>query len=185
MADPFVTTKGGLGVSLQIVGAEKATRRNEKLSAAVKLEIAQLITIAALNTATKAKTGAAVDTGRLRASIFPAVAPNALASEVRARARYAAFVEFGTGPLGASTNKQQLPEGYSHGPGYFPPASALGRWAARHGIRSGGFVVARRIAEQGGTRARPFLGPAFEEEGPVLREAMQGVLDRAQEASRR
>ena len=187
MADPKYVSNGGIGWTLRLIGLELSKKRNLKLSPALTIELAQLLTVAALTVDAKAKGRAAVDTGRLRSAIFPSFSKGELVSEVRARSKYAAFVEFGTGPLGASTNTQKLPAGYAHGPAYFPPSSALHRWAERHGITgaSAGYLVARKIFQRGGTRARPFLGPSFEEEkGPLVRK-MQGALDRAKERAKR
>ena len=183
MADPRTTTNGGLGYTLRLLGLELSKKRNLKITPALTQELSQLLTIAALTVSNKAKGRATVDTGRLRSAIFPNFAQGELASEVRARSKYAAFVEFGTGPLGASTNTQTLPPGYVHGPAYFPPPKALQRWAERHGIKGSGagFLVARKIFMAGGTKARPFLGPSFDEEKGPLVEKMQGALDRAKQ----
>lgn len=196
MADPFIVTRGGLGVTMRLLGLELSKKRNLKLTPALTRTLAQLLTIAALNVTTKAKGRAPVDTGRLRSAIFPNFTEGKLVAEVRARTRYAAFVEFGTGPLGASTNAQTLPPGYVHGPRYFPPPKALERWAERHGVfagpfarknlkAQGGLLVAKKIFYQGGTEAKPFLGPAFEEESRPLVEKMQAALNQAAQEARK
>lgn len=186
MPDLKVTSKGGLGISMQVKGLKATTQALLKLTPELKKEIDRKLLISALKIATNAKVAATVDAGRMRAAIFPEIDGTGLVGKVRVRTKYAAFVEFGTGPLGASTNTQELPEGYVHGPAYMPPPAALQRWAERHGIRGAGagFLIARKIKEKGGTEAKPFLGPAFEAEKESLQKGIQESLNVAVAAAR-
>lgn len=89
-----------------------------------------------------AKRLALVDTGRLRSSISPAVeiSGQRVLGIVGSNVKYAPFVELGTKP-------------------HYPPLAALEKWANRHGISA--YLVQRGIGQHG-TKARPFLKPAFE-----------------------
>ncbi len=110
----------------------------------------------ALTVEVEAKRRAPVDTGRLRSSITHNVRPTE--AIVGSNVAYAPYVEFGTRP-------------------HWPPLAAMQPWARRHGFpagRSGAFLVARAIAMRG-TRAQPYLRPAFE----ASLAAIRGFLDRA------
>lgn len=90
-----------------------------------------------------AKMFAPVDTGRLRASITPAVETRAreVVGVVGSNVHYAPYVEFGTKP-------------------HWPPPGPIARWAHLHGIEA--FVVMRAIATRG-TKAVKYLERAVTE----------------------
>jgi len=85
---------------------------------------------------------APVDTGRMRASIVPAVEQRfgKIVGRVGTPVEYAPHVEFGTRP-------------------HMPPVAALQTWARRHGMNA--YVLARAIARRG-TRGRFFFKRALE-----------------------
>jgi hypothetical protein len=93
-----------------------------------------------------AKRGAPVDRGQLRRSLTHEV--QVRSREVVGRAgtnlEYAKFVEDGRGP------------------GKMPPVSVIEDWAGRHGAAGAGFLIARAIGRRG-TRPKPYLKPAFEQ----------------------
>lgn len=169
---------GGFSVKYSLPNLRQYQESIKKVGNDVVKKVARAITQAALNVKTDAQLAAAVDVGGLRSNIRPVLDLKGigLAALVVADAKNAAFVELGTGPLGRSTNRQPLPPGYVHGPAYFPPAKELDPWANRHKIDGGGFVVARAIFKKGGTKARPFLGPAFDAQQPRLIQKMEQII---------
>jgi len=133
----------------------------------VKAEVSR----AALAVQAGARRRAAVDTGRMRASIAPTFRRDGLGAEVATNTGYGLYVELGTRP-------------------HFPPPRALRGWARRVlGDEGKAFGVARAIARRG-TRPRPFLVPAWEEERAKFERAIGDVLGKkalrvARESARR
>lgn len=86
--------------------------------------------------------GAPRDTGRLQGSIHHTITGGgaSLTGKVGPSVAYAIFVEKGTRA-------------------HYPPVGAIKGWAGRHGMNP--FALARGIARRG-TRAQPFVLPAFE-----------------------
>ncbi len=162
------------------VNAGRVADQIQKATDELIQEVAIAITDAALATDAGAKDRVAVGVGgRLRASIRPTFYQGGLVAEVGAQAKYSAFVEFGTGPRGAATNKQDLPDGYSHGPAYMPPVAALKLWARRIlGDERAAFWVARAIKRKGGTEAKPFLGPAADDAVADLEKTLRAIEKR-------
>lgn len=99
---------------------------------------------------TDAKRLAPVDTGRLRSSITPDVRVEGkrVIGVVGSNVLYAPYLETGTRP-------------------HWPPEAALETWARRHGTTA--YVVARAIGRRG-TKARPYLQPAFEQNKARIQE---------------
>lgn len=99
------------------------------------------------------------DTGRLKSSGTTDSLNAGLTQVVRFKSNYAAHVEFGTRP-------------------HFPPLKPIKRWAKRK-LGNGGaaFPVARKIAREG-TKPKPFLFPAYEEERPRIINNLKKVLKR-------
>ncbi len=101
----------------------------------------------------RAKRGAPVDTGRLRASIHHRVDTRAIPrwGIVGPTVEYARDVEFGTPP-------------------HWPPKGSLQPWASRHGFPRGeqGDYLVRRAISRRGTRAQPFMRPALRESLPDI-----------------
>jgi len=92
------------------------------------------------------------DTGRARASITHEVHDDW--ARVGSNVEYLANLESGTGLLAEG----QPAKGGRH----WPPASALDRWARRHGFpeEGGGYLVARAIGRRGGLKPRWWLRDA-------------------------
>ena len=109
------------------------------------------------------KTGAPVDTGRLRSSIISKPSPTRMS--VGPTVFYAPFVEFGSRP-------------------HWAPTGALQPWARRHGFPAGalGDLIVRRIIARRGTRAHPFAGPAMKKSIPAIHAF---VREMAQDINRR
>lgn len=165
-------------ITVRPVGFKKAVEDLEELPNKLVRDVIFAVQTAVFSTHAEASQAVAADTGYLGARIqiepIRDVGGNIITGAVDVGAIYGIFVEYGTGPLGARTNRQELPRGYVHGPAYFPPPSKLQRWAERHKIEGGGYAVARAIFRNGGTRARPFLGPAARKAATK----MQGTLDK-------
>jgi len=107
---------------------------------------------------------APVDTGRLRASITPAVRVEGttVVGVVGSNVLYAPFMEHGTGI-------------YAGRGRHWPPSSALEVWARRHGFTSG-FQVARIIGLRGGLRALKYLQRAIESNAERIFNLLGGVV---------
>jgi len=200
--------RNGVDISVELTGTRELAGRFRVLSRQAKLEVAQAITRSALAIHAGAVRRCRGDTGRLRSSIRLMTLDGGLAAAVGTNVKYAKFVEFGTGPLGARTNKQPLPPGYTHGASHkMPPIAALIPWVRRHArsfgatrlrgagfgakvvndqdaIRGLAFVIARKIKQRGGNVARPFLYPSYAEERPKFMSAIRVALRKAGEAAR-
>lgn len=166
-------------VRIRLKGIDVLQRKLNALGLRARSALRDAVNESALRIQRNARRACPVDTGRLKTSINIDFFRGGLAAEVGTDVFYAPFIEFGTGPLGEQTNTQGLPDGYTHGPRYFPPSGELAGWSKRV---SGPppFLAARAIFEKGGSEARPFLGPAFEDERPKfekrVREKVKGVL---------
>lgn len=109
----------------------------------------------------KLRANGSIDVGMLRNSVIVELDSGGLTAEVGAvesTAKYAPYVEYGTGPRGK-----------------YPPLNALKHWADKHGIPV--FLVARKIKEKG-TPARPFLGPAADAILPFFEQDLAAVLEK-------
>ena len=92
-------------------------------------------------------------------------------ARVYVRSPLAHLIEGGTGRLGAG--------GFSHRAEFFPAVDGQFGIMASTGLpRPQAFLVARAIAEAGGTRPRPFIRPTFGVvEGPLVRLAEQAAAE--------
>lgn len=103
-----------------------------------------------------AKDKAPVDTGRMRAAIDTKISNGGFTYEVYPTVTYAAAIEFGTRA-------------------HFPPPAALAGWARRHGMSGKEYLIARAISRKG-TKARPFLFPAYEAEKDQFINGIKAIL---------
>lgn len=149
------------GVTVKLEGVEKLKKRVMKLGDAVRTEVANAVKSSAVAIESGAKVRCTVDTGNLRANIHHSIDPkDPLVGKIAAvKVEYASYVEFGTRP-------------------HFPPPEALKKWAAAHGMPGGEYAIARAIARRG-TKARPYLYPAYEEEIPRFRKRVEVAIKRA------
>jgi HK97 gp10 family phage protein len=166
-----------LAISVKVHGVRETIANFKRLSAELRRELQKTVARSAMSVQRGARRRCPVDTGRLRASIRPVYYRDGLSAEVGTEVSYAAFMEFGTGSLGASTNEQPLPSGYQHGGPFKPPAQALVEWARRHKVSP--WAVSLGIFQAGGVAARPFLFPAWEEERPRFIEAVKRQVPKA------
>lgn len=106
-----------------------------------------------------ARRDAPVDTGRLRASIFPEVRAEGrqVIGVVGSNVEHAPFMEFGTRP-------------------HWPPRQPIETWARRHGLSW--FVVARSIARKG-IKARAYLRGAIRKNAGRIVERLKRGVDQA------
>lgn len=152
-----------LSVRQEIRGLRELQRKSERIVRELHGdEMLSGMRRATLLVQTDAKKLAPVDTGRLRASITPDVRVEGrqVIGVVGSNVLYAPYMETGTRP-------------------HWPPQAALETWARRHGTTA--FVVARAIARKG-TKARPYLQPAFEQNKDriqeMIGETVGGIINR-------
>lgn len=140
-----------------VEGMAELSRKLGELNALGRRYLTPVVAKYALKIQAMARRLCPVDTGLLRASILTKYFDVKLTAEVGSDKEYAFDVENGTRP-------------------HFVPSDKLAGWAKRHGLEPGAeFYVARQIAKHG-TRAQPFLGPAYEEHAPAFVAEAEQVL---------
>jgi len=130
-----------MAVNLRLEGAEGLEAALTHAQAVVRAEQLRAMQTALLLVEADARRNVAHDTRQLMNSITNRMAfrGDTLVGQVGPSVRYGVYVEKGTRP-------------------HWPPAAPLVGWARRHGVPV--IAVQRAIARRG-TRARPFLVPAF------------------------
>jgi hypothetical protein len=123
--------------------------------AEVKVEVGDIALKMQARARAYLRTEPAMDTGNLANSILAELSPTAIEAEIGPVAKYGPYVEFGTRP-------------------HFPPMEALEAWARHHGFESA-WPICKVIAERG-LRARPYLGPAYEDFAGELMIRLQRVM---------
>ena len=137
-----------MGITAKIDGIKAIQDKLNELSKESQQGLANEINNSAINIQRNAKRNVVVDNGFLRGSI--ALEPiNELTYTVEAKAKYAPYVEFGTGGL------VDIPAGYEQYAAIFKGK----------GIRKVNL------------RARPFLIPAFENEVPQLMKRLKEMFN--------
>jgi hypothetical protein len=128
-------------VTLRMEGADELERALLNSPAVLRATQQQAMQRSLLLIEADARRNVRQDTRRLMSSIShrQSQTPRGLVGEVGPSARYGLYVERGSRP-------------------HWPPRAALEGWARRHAVPV--FVVQRAIARRG-TRARPFLVPAY------------------------
>lgn len=144
------------GIKVEIHGISEAVKIFGDLNDSTLKEIKDQVARSGLIIETDAKRKAPSDTGRLRGSIQTEIKNKGFTAEIFSDVNYASYVEYGT---------------RSH----FPPSSALKGWARRHNMPGMEFLIARSISRNG-TKARPFLIPAFEKEKVPFRNNIKSIL---------
>lgn len=169
-----------------LVGATELAAKFKSLDLSARNKARQITNKFSLDLSNKIKENAPVDRGRLRAATQMRQYISSdlgVVADVIVAVDYAAFIEYGTGPLGKQMNLfgGPLPDGYVHGSGgKFPPMKLILAWVKRKGI--GGqrgetpeqiaYLIARKIARVG-IAAKPFVWPAYMEVKPQWENAMQ------------
>jgi len=130
-----------MAITLRLEGAPELTRRLNGAARIVSDEERRAMTTSLLLIEASARRNVRQDTRRLMNSITSAQRQegNALVGRVGPSAGYGVMVERGTKP-------------------HWPPIAPLRAWARRHGVSP--YAVQRAIARRG-TRARPFMAPAW------------------------
>ena len=128
-------------VTLRLEGADELQAALARSPAVLRVAQQQAMATSLLLIEADARRNVRQDTRRLMNSIThrQRSTPRGLVGEVGPSARYGLYVERGTRP-------------------HWPPRAPLEGWARRHNVPV--FVVQRAIARKG-TKARPFLLPAF------------------------
>jgi HK97 gp10 family phage protein len=144
------------GLKVEFVGADEATKTFNRIDEETAYKIQKQIVKSGLIIETNAKKAAPSDTGRLRSSIQTEIKDNGFTAQVFSDVNYAPHVEYGT-------------------KAHFPPPSALQGWARRHNMTGMEFLIARSISRRG-TKARPFLFPAFENEKQPFTNSIKDIL---------
>ena len=136
-------------ITSKVVGAEVLSRRLKALVGIPRMLMIPIVAKYALQLQTLARQLVSVDLGDTRRSILTQFLGQGLTASIGSNAKTAVWLEKGTRP-------------------HFPPPSALAPWCARHGMKPGAeWAVARKIA-QVGTKATPFLEPAFLQVAPYF-----------------
>lgn len=173
-------------VRAELIGAPELAAKFQSLDLAARWRARKITNKFSLELSNKIKENAPVDRGRLRAATqLRHYVSNDLGivSDVIVAVDYAAFVEYGTGPLGRQMNLfgGPLPDGYVHGSGgKFPPLKLIVEWVKRKGIAGArgespeqiAYLIARKIARDG-IAAKPFVWPAYVEVKPKWEAAMK------------
>jgi hypothetical protein len=135
-------------VTLRLEGADRLEAALRRSPQVVAQEQVRAMTRALLLVEGDARRNVRQDSRQLMNSIThrQRMAGEALVGEVGPSVRYGVYVERGTRP-------------------HWPPRAPLEGWARRHGIPV--YAVQRAIARRG-TRARPFLEPAFRKNEPAI-----------------
>lgn len=173
-----------MGIVVNINGIDSVKRALENLDVNMKKEVSNELNASAIKIDNSAKRLAPVNFGTLRGSIrYERI--DSLTYTIEAKAKYAPYVEFGTG------GKVNIPKGYEEFAQLFKGAkggklkefvAALMLWIKRKGIGNGkndkglAYVIARNILQKG-LRPQPFLIPAFEQEKPLLIKRIKELLD--------
>ena len=179
------------GITLNITGSDHLLKRFEKLKTTGKNEIKNEVNASALKIQSEAKTRAPVNLGMLRNSIYLAEQSkdnNKYVFSVGSSAKYAPYVEFGTG------GKVSIPAGFQDYASQFKGKSggtfkemvkALTMWVERKGLAGSGkqskslaYAIAINILRKG-LRPQPFLIPAFEQEKGKLLQRIEKIIKNA------
>ena len=164
-----------MAFAVSLSGMKQLEGKLDNLTTALKKDVGDEINASALKIENQAKKLAPVNLGQLRGSINTDMI-NELTYSVEAKASYAPYVEFGTGPQVSvpadfASYAQQF-KGKSGGK-FKDMVDALTLWVKRKGVGNGkndkglAYVIALSILRKG-MRPQPFLIPAYEMEKPKL-----------------
>ena len=177
-------------ITIDIKGMTEALGKFDKYGKKVQAEIKDEVGASALKIYSDAKKLAPVNLGTLRNTIYlveQSVSQTKFMFSVGASAKYAPFIEFGTG------GKVSIPTGYESYASQFKGKTggtfkemvlALTEWVQKKGIASGkqsksaAYMIALSILRKG-LRPQPFLIPAFEQERPKLKSRILNIIKNA------
>jgi HK97 gp10 family phage protein len=173
-------------ITFEVNGFAELYKKFKQLDEKAKGQIKDEFNASALKIQSTAKRLAPVNFGQLRNSIV--LSEDGKGSDfifsIKATAKYAPYVEFGTG------GKVSVPADYTEYAARFKGKSggtfkemieAIMLWVQRKGIsgkndRSTAYLIARSILRKG-LRPQPFLIPAFEQEKPKLIKRIKEILN--------
>lgn len=173
-----------MAFNVNLAGISEIQDAIKNMSEIVSKEVSNEIQASVMKIETDAKRLAPINFGKLRGSIKWEKESD-LTYSVGAYTSYAAYVEFGTGPL------TTIPNGYSSFASQFQQKSggkfkdmvnALTLWVERKGIGNGkkakslAYVIALSILKKG-MKAQPYLIPSFEKEQKLLIERLKNILN--------
>lgn len=153
-------------IDVEVKGLIELQRKTAQMIADLHgAPIANAMQMSILEVTRDARMAAPVDTGNLRASIVPdlQMTPAEVQGIVGTAVTYGPYIEFGTKP-------------------HFPPVGALIGWVRRHNLAPAGqearvaFLIARKISQRG-TKAQPYLVPAFEKNETNIRRRFEGAVE--------
>ena len=177
-------------ITIDIKGMTEALGKFDKYGKKVQAEIKDEVGASALKIQSDAKKLAPVNLGTLRNTIYlveQSVSQSKFMFSVGASARYAPYIEFGTG------GKVSIPAGYETYASQFKTKTggtfkemvkALTEWVEKKGIGGGknsksvAYMIALSILRKG-LRPQPFLIPAFEQERPKLKSRILNIIKNA------
>lgn len=173
-------------ITFEVKGFAELYKKFKQLDEKAKVEVKKEFNASALKIQNTAKRLAPVNFGQLRNSIVLSESGKAtdFVYKVTATAKYAPYVEFGTG------GKVSVPSEYSEYAAKFKGKSggtfkqmidAIMLWVQRKGIsgandKSTAYLIARSILRKG-IRPQPFLIPAFEQEKPKLIKRVKEIFN--------
>jgi len=174
------------GFTFDISGISEVLKKFDTLDANIQVAVKNEVNASALNIQSGAKRLAPVNFGQLRNSIYlkEKKVLNGFVFSVGSTAKYAPYVEFGTG------GKVSIPKGFEELASGFKGkkagtfrdmVEALTLWVKRKGIggakeESIAYAIAISILRRG-ISPQPFLIPSFEAEKPKLINNIKKVLD--------
>jgi HK97 gp10 family phage protein len=179
-----------MAITIEIKNLNEALSKFDKMSNNVKKEIKSEVAASALIIQSNAIKLAPVNLGKLRQSIYTeekSKSANEFMYVIGAAAKYAPYIEFGTG------GKVSIPSGFSDEASKFKGKTggrfkdlvkALTEWVIKKGIASGkqsksvSYAIALSIIRKG-IRPQPFLIPAFQAEMPKLISKIKDVIKNA------
>jgi HK97 gp10 family phage protein len=178
-------------ITLNITGSDHLLKRFEKLNTKAKNEIKDEISASTLKIQSEAKKRTPINLGMLRNSIYVVEQTkdnNKYVFGVGSSAKYAPYVEFGTG------GKVSIPAGFQDyasqfkgktGGSFKEMVKALTMWVERKGLAGSGkqsksvaYAIALSILRKG-LRPQPFLIPSFEQEKGKLLQRIEKIIKNA------
>jgi HK97 gp10 family phage protein len=179
-----------MAITIEIKNLDEAFKKFNNMSNTVKKNIKNEVAASALNIQSNAKKLAPINLGKLRQSIYineTSKGQNEFMFTIGAAAKYAPYIEFGTG------GKVSIPSGFSDeaskfkgktGGKFSDLVKALTEWVSKKGIASGkksksvAYAIALSIIRRG-IRPQPFLIPSFQAEKPKLITKIKDVIRNA------
>jgi len=144
-------------ITHQIKGLKELGDKLQRLTTLGRYALVPTVAKYALKIQGMARRLVPVDTGLTRASILTRFYGDKLTAEIGTEKAHARGLEEGTAP-------------------HQVPPEQLAGWARRKGMKPGAeYAIARNIARKG-TKARPFLMPAYEENAPAFVDEAETTL---------